>query len=363
MDKRILIFDPVPHKGGSKKVIQSILSMCPSDFTIFVVSNDKTSWLQEDVNFLPLYCFTWLTNRTSGIGYFLKQFIYSVILLCYFIRFGKFSKTVGISGPTVDFSLYITKLFVSSDVVQLVQGDVPTTRLSGYALTKSMAVFYLTSTKYSLVNALNCINSANSFDSEKYQAFDNSVDPNIISLRKQKKPVGILWAASLLPWKRLDVFVEAFKELALLKALKTTPYFGSVCFISPTAREVVTPIKQLNNVSYYKDPKNLDEIRSTSSIFVSTSIKEPFGLSILESMVAGLAIIIPKDNAYWDTQLTHGVNCMKFEANNSKSLYLTLLNLINDKCLREKISNNGQKFAQRYTDVKCYSHILKSILK
>jgi len=363
MDKRILIFDPVAHKGGSKKVIQSIISMSPSDVTVFVVSNDRISWQEADVKFLPLCCFSWLMNRTSGMGYFVKQFVYSLVLLYYFIRFGKFSKAVGISGPVADFSLYLAKFFIQFDVVQLVQGDVPVTRLAGYGLTKAKVVFYLTSTEQSLVNALRCINCATLIDSEKYQAFDNSVDPSLISIRKRNNSVGVLWAASLLPWKRLDLFVEAFKELALLTALKTKTYFGSVCFIVPTTDEVLIPNLQLSNVSYYQDPNNLDEIRSTSSIFVSTSIKEPFGLSILESMVAGLAIIIPKDNSYWDRQLTHGVNCLKFEANDSKSLYLTLLNLINDNGLRNKISNNGQKLAQRYTDTKCYSRILKSILK
>jgi len=363
MNKRILIFDPVPYKGGSKKVIQSILSTCPKNTSVFVVSNDRLSWQETDVRVLPLYCSAWLVDKTSGIGYFLKQIVYSLVLLYYFIYYGRFNKTVGISGPTVDFSLYLAKFIIHFDIVQLVQGDVPFTRLAGYLLKKADAVFYLTSTENSIKKSLKLVNSSKLLGTTRYQQFTNSVNPQNISKRKNNRSVGVLWAASILPWKRLDIFVQAFKALILLKEHSSNSCFGSVCFIAPNGSDVLIPDGNIRNFTYHQDPENLDEIRSTSSIFVSTSIREPFGLSILESMVAGLAIIIPKDGAYWDKKLTHGLNCMKFDPDNVQSLCCILNNLVQDKCLRDKVSNNGQKFAQRYTDGECYSRILKSIIK
>jgi glycosyltransferase involved in cell wall biosynthesis len=363
MNKQILTFDPVPYKGGSKKVVQSILSITPKNVAVFVVSNDKLSWTEANVTLLPLYNSTWLERQTTGIGYFVKHFLYSLIVFYYVMRFGFFGKAIGISGPTVDFALYLVKFFVFWEVIQLIQGNVPTTRFAGYGLNRATAVFYLTSTESSIESALKRVNKVELLASNKYKCFVNSVDATSISKRQHNKSVGILWVSSLLPWKRLDVFEKAFEKIDLATDKIKGSYFASACFIVPKAIDVLTLNKNIPNFSYYHDPKNLDEIRSLSSIFVSTSMNEPFGLSILEAMVAGLAIIIPKDNAYWDQQLTHGIHCLKFDPNSVESLHLTMLTLINDKQLRNEISYNGQVVAQHYTDFKCYSNILKSIIK
>ncbi len=362
MTKQVLIFDPVPYKGGSKKVAQSVLSTFPENLSVVVVSNDKLSWQPCNVEVLPLYSVNFLVNKTEGLGYFLKHFFYSLVLLYYFIKRGTFSKVIGISGPTVDLSLYVLSIIVRCEVIQLVQGNVPETRIAAYGLKKAYSVHYLQSTEASIKNALVRSNSFSLLNSPRFNDFVNSVDANAISKKQENSAVGVLWAASLLPWKRLELFVEAFKELDQQAEHILSNYYGDACFIVAKNNDVIAPSRELYKIKFQEDPKDLDHIRANSSIFVSTSIKEPFGLSILESMVAGLTIVIPKDGAYWDKHLTHGINCLKFDANNPQSLCFAILTLINDGELRNRLAKNSQQFARGYTNLKCYSKILNSII-
>ncbi|MBF4438182.1 glycosyltransferase, partial [Vibrio anguillarum] len=72
-------------------------------------------------------------------------------------------------------------------------------------------------------------------------------------------------------------------------------------------------------------------------LFVSTSQQEPFGLSILEALAAGMCVIIPEDNAYWDSLLTHELNCLKYAANDVSSLAETLHRAITEPHLAQRL--------------------------
>lgn len=356
MLSKVLVFDPVPFKGGSKKVAQSVISMCPPDLSIVVVSNDHDSWKEQPVRLLPLFNCQWLTDQKSGLGYLIKHFIYSTILIYYGLLYGSFSKVVGISGPTVDYALYLAKFVLRWNVVQLIQGDIPQGKISRFGLHNADRVFYLFSTRHSIEKALG---EKALFNKSKYQGFDNYIDATLISPVKASTQVGVLWAGSLLPWKRLNIFVKAHDRLSNIAI--NNEYFGTVCYIAPNGESLTPDNSSSNGLSYLNNPKDLDDIRSNSSIFVSTSIKEPFGLSILEAMIAGLAVIIPEDGAYWDKVLTDGVDCLKFSPDSVESLTKTIARLIDDVELRNKLGNNVKAISLKYTEQKNYQPILNSI--
>jgi glycosyltransferase involved in cell wall biosynthesis len=168
-----------------------------------------------------------------------------------------------------------------------------------------------------------------------------------------------------LKWKRLELFLEAISQLNRANRANrdTNKFFANICYIKPVFDTYtnVSALNKLNNTSWYEDPKNLNDIRAKSSIFISTAKNEPFGLSILESMATGLAIVIPADNAYWDQQLTDGYNCLKYDPDNIKSLVEVLTKLINTPELLANIAKQAQQYAFKYCGSSCYVEIINSI--
>jgi glycosyltransferase involved in cell wall biosynthesis len=361
MARHIMLFDPVPCKGGSKKVAQSVFSLCPKNVLITVVSNDMASWRNMTIRFLPLLKWRWLINQAHGLGYLLKHIILCLTMVFYIFRFGRPRKLLGISGPTVDFTIYIIGWLFRIDVVQLIQGNTSSSSIAKYCLNRAIAVYYLKSTENSIKKALLLPKNTSLCLASKFHRFINSVDAKQISSRKETDSVGVLWAASLQRWKRVDTFVNAFEKLQQSSVKQTMRYHGNICFLGNLCNHLVEKVSEIDALTLYQDPDNLDQIRSQSAIFVSTSVEEPFGLAILESMLAGLVIVIPSDNAYWDQQLTHGVNCIKYAPNNSDNLYKVLEELINDQELRNTLTNQSQKIAQYYTGTDNYQGIVNCL--
>lgn len=362
MDKHIMIFDPVPCKGGSKKVAKALLPLCGKDTQITLVSNDQQSWRDLSITILPLPKSAWLMKQEHGIGYFFKHFVFCLCLGFYMLRFGRPTKLLGISGPTIDFALYIIGWLINRDIVQLIQGSVSSSSIAAFCLRKARVVFYLKSTENSITSALlqskkHIVQLAN-----KFVVFENAVDPKDISLRINMASVGILWAASTQPWKRIDKFVEAFAQLEQRQQRQMSAYRGNICYLGDLHDDVATRVDQINTLTMHQDPQNYDQLRSQSSIFVSTSENEPFGLAILEAMLAGLVIVIPSDNAYWDQQLVDGVDCIKYHPDQIDCLSQVLSELIIDQDLRNRLAKNSQAIAKNYTQPEHYKRIVNNLV-
>jgi len=362
MIKRVLIYDPVPFKGGSKEVMKTILTELPSNIEVWVISNDFESWRGGNVQFMPLFSPSFLLKQTTGIGYFLKHFIFLFSLFFTLCKLKRFTKIIGLSGPCVDFSLYLLTEIIKIDIVQLIQGDIANSKVAGFGLTRAKQVFYLPSTLDSIVQTLETYGQHQHIAKENFSPFVNGIDSSTIKAKVSNEKVGFLWAASLSKWKRIELFVAAMTELNNIHG-EVDDFFASVCYIKPPAAAHVdiTNLDKDKNVHWYSDPDNLNDIRANSSVFISTSEHEPFGLSILESMAAGLAIVIPEDGAYWDQHLTDGHDCVKYEPNNVESLVKALTRLLDDPSLLSVLSHQAKVSAQNYCHLHCYSNILKCI--
>jgi glycosyltransferase involved in cell wall biosynthesis len=168
----------------------------------------------------------------------------------------------------------------------------------------------------------------------------------------------IFWAASLLKWKGLKTLIET---LEIIPA-DSRPEFH-ICYIRPRANnlEMGPDPMVIEGVNWHENPRNLDQIRSECNIFVSTSKNEPFGLSILESMAAGLAIIIPKDGAYWDLVLRDKINCLKYEAEDPRDLALKILYLQQNPEIMMKLGSQSKQIAQQYGSDSVYAEIVQSL--
>jgi glycosyltransferase involved in cell wall biosynthesis len=117
----------------------------------------------------------------------------------------------------------------------------------------------------------------------------------------------------------------------------------------------------MHRVNWHENPSQLDQIRAGCEIFVSTSKNEPFGLSILESLAAGLAIIIPRDNAYWDRHLQEFKDCLKYQPGDAEDLALKILSLKQNPDLRRRLGRRGQLLARQYRAERVYLEIVRCL--
>lgn len=366
MDNRnqTLVFDPIPFKGGSKIATSDALNLCDHKHCQFIILTvDPTYWQttelcsQENTRIFKLRHIPWLTKHHHGYLYWLSQGLMLIQLLFAIVRYGHVHQIVGASGPGIDMPIYLARRLFSYRITQLVHGNVGLSRSIGYCLTQADCVFYLPSAEKSLLAALehylahttgvsdSRILAQYYLNSPSYQPFINGLPQARWPIQSQQDLPICFWAASLLKWKGLDLFVEALKECSRFK-----PVSANICFIRP--KDTCLPLSNapinIRHTNWYDDPVDLDAIRAQSNIFVSTSQKEPFGLSILEALAAGMCVIIPQDGAFWDNELTHDHNCIKYQPDDVHSLVNALLYATNDASVLNRCQTNALLTAEQY---------------
>ncbi|RTZ16804.1 glycosyltransferase [Vibrio aquaticus] len=362
---KTLVFDPIPFKGGSKIATSDALTCSSTQLHQFVVLSvtpdywESTDfYAKHDVSVIRLFHSGWLIKHHNGPLYWLNQLTLLVQLFFVLCLQGKITKIVGASGPGIDMPLYLAKRLFSFELIQMIHGNVGCSRSIGYCLTNADSVFYLPSARPSMKTALiTYLSSLNNIadtehiaecylKSANYQSFVNGIPEHRWPTQSEQSLPIFFWSASLLKWKGLDLFIQAARIASTFK-----PLAMNICFIRP--KQTCLPISEapinLNrHTQWYDDPSNLDEIRANSNIFVSTSVNEPFGLSILEALAAGMCVILPQDGAFWDQQLEHNVNCIKYQPNDPESLSNALLLAAHDPLLCQLCQTHALDIAKQF---------------
>jgi len=355
----ILLVDPIAFLGGSKIATNRILRLLDQDSTrVTIVTKDPSSWPGSHFRKSPLFEASFLVGREQGVQYFLRHLLIVFSLIWARLKFGRIDVAVGASGPGTDLSLYLARKLLGYDIVQLIHGPVACSRTIGWALLCATSVFYLQSTRSSLVGALKTVQPDSKISDfltdRKFKPFSNGIPPDQWPGKCSSTTPKIFWAASLLKWKGLETLLEALKALPT----ETRPE-SHICYIRPRSINLETgpnPI-DIEKVHWHENPLHLDQIRSECNIFISTSRKEPFGLSILESMAAGLAIVIPRDGAYWDQRLHDKIDCLKYRANDPIDLALKIQYLQQNPEIVRRLGGKSKRIAQKYRTETVYAEI------
>lgn len=357
--KHLLIVDPISFRGGSKIATENMLSLIePDRFLITVLSSDTSSWNDAHINKIDLFELPFLAKQEQGIPYFLRHFWISLILVFVQLTRGRIDIAIGASGPGVDLSLYFVKPILNYKIFQFIHGPIAKSKTIAKCLMSADRVFYLESAKANIVDVLGAI--SNKDLPEKYQLFENGLtEGQWPSLCEYDTP-RLFWAASLLKWKGLDLLLAAQKSIKLNERIHCY-----ICYIKPKDTPLaISGIETgIDYSHWYHNPSDLDSIRSHCNIFVSTSYREPFGLSVLEAMASGHALLIPNDGAYWDRKLIDGKNCIKYKHNDASDLAKKIKLLSNNLCLIKQLGLSALALSREYQASNCYKNIVGELDK
>ena len=362
--RHIVVVDPTAFSGGSKVATESILQLLDKKTRrITVLTADKNSWLSNHksapkIKRVKLFEPKWLAQKEQGIGYFLRHAFIAFHLLLVRLRFGRFDIALGASGPGVDLALYLLRPLMKFPIIQLIHGPVAKSRTIARCLKVAQQVHYLQSSLDSLTTALTTIERVETELPAHFHLLQNGLSEQQWPTTCQYHTPIVFWAASLLKWKGLDTLLEALKSITA-----TQRPAAHICYIKPQGVQLPiskAPIK-IEQVHWFESPENIDSIRCSANIFVSTSKNEPFGLSILEAMAAGQCVLIPADGAYWDLVLKNNVNCLKYKADDASDLKNKIEMLSKDISLVSRLGSQAADLAINYRASKKYKNIVDSI--
>ncbi|MEN8850251.1 MAG: glycosyltransferase family 4 protein, partial [Glaciecola sp.] len=362
-EKAIVCIDTIPFAGGSKIATSRILATLNHDPKhIHILTTSSSCWRNTPYTQHALHEFETLHQAQSGWRFVLRHAWLAVQVLWYILCVRRVVLLAGCSLPSNDFALAMVKKISGIEWLQCIHGPVYPSRLNARLLNYVDYLFYLPSALSSLNETLALTNGSMDDLSKRIvsHSFINGVSLTDYQLNEVSKKAGpqILWAASALRWKGLDLFIEALQQFDNSARPDT-----HICYIRPT--QIDMPVSAvdipLERVHWYESPDNLDSIRETCQIFVSTSTGEPFGLSILEALASGLCVVIPADNAFWDQELVDQQHCIKYQPNEPNSLYLALSQCLAQPEMTRAIGVNGRKIAQRFDAKKAYGQMHKTI--
>ncbi len=363
--KKIILFDGIAYHGGSKVATRNIVAQLSElGFTIHVLTRDPASW--KGSNAIP-HCFAefrCLASQEDGVAFYLKHLWISLFILALVMRCGRGTSLMGTSGPGVDLSVYFVGYCFSLPIIQFVHGPVSASRTIGRCLTIANLIIYLPSSMDSIKNALKTVIPPSVLKKELSRsayiimkngiAEENWPSPSTSDFTKPH----VFWAASLLRWKGISILSGALSRFDQHQVPYTT-----LCYINPksTRHEISRLPLHIYRLRRRENPENLDDLRSACNIFVSTANMEPFGLSILEAMAAGLCIVIPNDGAYWDTILVDGESCIKYRPGDSVDLYAKLHFLKKNIAKAKSLANASQAISLQYKAAETYKPVVSGI--
>lgn len=169
----------------------------------------------------------------------------------------------------------------------------------------------------------------------------------------------ILWVARCIKWKQPEIFIKLAENFPKEKFVMVCPGNGEYKNHIRSLAFKVENIKFVDEVPF----NEIDNYFKSAKLFVSTSIHEGFPNTFVQAAKNSTPIIslnINPDNILNDFEI--GLNPLTFDR-----LKEALKNLLNDKKLYNKLSNNAYSYAKQNHDIKNikleYEKLIQNLVK
>jgi glycosyltransferase involved in cell wall biosynthesis len=195
------------------------------------------------------------------------------------------------------------------------------------------------------------------------EVIHNGVDHRRFSpVKKQNKVPVVLYTGRLLAMKGIDCLIEAMKPLLEKHKMR---------LVVAGAGNIERYTKMLDGVNpeYFEflgavPYEEIHTLYQKADIFVMPSLTESFPLSVLEAMSSGVAVVSTRVGGVPE-MLDHTTGLL-VEPNNAEDLRTSIILLLEDKQLRQKLAGNARKRVQERLTAKKMARktyeVYKSIL-
>lgn len=171
----------------------------------------------------------------------------------------------------------------------------------------------------------------------------NAIDTNIFNV---SVPNNKRYPHSIMMLYHDDLRKGCERGIEIIKKIKTeVPDLRCILFGSPKRNKNIPKwIKYYRNVKQ----KELAQLYNSVSVFFSTSYSEGYGLTGLESMACGCALV-STDTLGVREYAQNGFNALLSDPNDDEALFNNLLMAIKNEDIRDRLSYNASAFSKKYS--------------
>lgn len=169
----------------------------------------------------------------------------------------------------------------------------------------------------------------------------NGLDHNTFGIDiniEDRNPSKVSMLFHKLEWKGSKIGIEALKIVK-----KSIPSLEVDLFSTSKKNDSIPEW-----MNFHEKPKDLRQLYNNSSIFISPSLSEGWGLPRAEAMQCGCATIITDVNGHNDYG-TKEEDYLMVNPNDSEELANSIIRLINNNNLRYTISKSGNNLVKKFT--------------
>ncbi len=357
-----VIFD-VAMSAITRKRTQRALANCAlNNVNYTVITADKESW--QSSSFYACHNVTfglipnWVSVQShSTLHRWTSQLFVLFMLLWYVGICAKRDLIIGISNPHLDRPLYQVRSWFDFQLTQFVQEKFPTNAKSGEGCCKADRLFYLPSLTEDIIDAIERFQHSDlpkdqahhcaqiKFASLEAQAMLPDLCLSEWPSQCQYISPKLFWNGSSTPNEYRVHLIESLKMLSRQRHIQ-----GAICYTKKAdtclrSNDEAMPVTPIQGIKWFENTPNIDALRSQCNILLITPNQAHAEREVLLAMAAGMCIVMPKDNSYWDNQLIEDVQCIKYQPQLQQSLVDTINTLLDDCELIYQIGLNASELA------------------